>query len=281
MAFISTVGLLFLYKSIIISSPHLSESVLLKVILFVSPSLMFWSSGVHKEGLIITGLGVLFYSVASVIQQRKISPVNLLLLVFSSWVVWYVRDFIFYLLIPGFIGVILSEFLLKKRIILSFITGYGICVAAGYFYEFNLKNEKYNYMKAIELKRLQFKGHVGGDTNIEIPDLKPDMIHMLQYVPSSFVRIFNSPFYIKKIKPFHWIFLIENIMMYLLLMYLIYRMTYQGIEFNPVFLWQLLFAIAVLVLIGLVVSNIGAIIRYRSIILPFLFIPLLSSIKKN
>jgi hypothetical protein len=279
MAFLSTVGLLFLYKSIMICSPHLSESILLKVILFASPSFMFWSSGVHKEGLIITGLGMLFYCVSSIIQQRKFSQVNLLLIVFSSWLVWYVRDFIFYLLIPGIIGILLSEFLLKKKIMLAFIAAYGMCIAAGYFYEFNLKNERHNYMKAIELKRMQFKEHIGGDANIEIPDQKPDLVHIFQYVPSSFIRVFNIPFYLEKIKSFHWIFLIENFMMYMLLIYLIYRIMCQGIELNLVYLWQLLFAITVFVLIGLVVSNIGAIIRYRSITLPFLFIPLLSMIK--
>jgi hypothetical protein len=178
-------------------------------------------------------------------------------------------------------SIILSELILKNKIILSFIAGYGICIIAGYFHEFNLKNERHNYMQAIELKRMQFKEHVGGDTNIEIPVIKPDLISTLQFIPSSFIRVFNIPFYIEKIKSFHWIFLIENIIMHLLLIYLIYRMIFQGIELNSVYLWQLLFAISVFVLVGLVVSNICAIIRYRSIIIPFLFIPLLSMIKLN
>jgi hypothetical protein len=65
-----------------------------------------------------------------------------------------------------------------------------------------------------------------------------------------------------------------------LLCYLFYLIFKSGLTVHPTALWLLLFAVTMIILAGLVVTNAGAIIRYRSVLLPFLFLGIVGLIKK-
>jgi len=281
MAFLSTTGLLFLYKTISIISQNLSESIITKVILFAMPSVMFWSSGAHKEGLIITGLGFFFYTIVALLEQKKYHARYFIILFISGWLVWYVRDFIFYMLIPGLITYAIVKLLKTNKIIVAFTIVYLLFIVAGTMIPFKIKNDKMNFLQAIQLKNSQFKEHTEGNTNIDIPEINSSFTELAVNIPMAFMRVMSAPFLILNVKRFHWIFIFENIAMLLSLFYCFSLFIKRGIDINPVLLWQFLFAVSMIILIGLVVSNIGAIIRYRSIILPFLIFPLFGFVKQS
>jgi hypothetical protein len=280
MAFITSTGLFLFYKASLNIVPHLSDSIVVKILFFGIPSVMFWSSGVHKEGLILFGLGVFFYCLSEIYSAKNIRFKDGFRLIFSLFIIWYVRDFVFYLLLPGMVAFMITILTGNKRIIAVYICVYLFFILSGMLYRFSLKTEKVNYLEAIKIKNEQFRDLKGGNTFIEIPTVKPDLIYVLKSVPKALSLSLAAPFYIENKKWFHFIFIIENFMFLMIIAALFYSVIKNGFTPNSFFIWQLIFAVSILILIGLVVSNIGAIIRYRSIFIPMIFIPLYAMINR-
>jgi hypothetical protein len=67
-----------------------------------------------------------------------------------------------------------------------------------------------------------------------------------------------------------------NLLLFFFLIFLIWRKN--GTPLTPFLLFCLLFSFAVLMRIGYTINILGAIVRYRSIILPFLFVPMFAKI---
>lgn len=282
MSFITTVGLLLFYS--IAANQFQQQSMLIKVIVFGIPSVMFWTSGVHKEGLILTTLGVFFYSVYQ-LSKKKFSFKFFVLLFVSSFAIWYIRDFVMYLLLPGAFAYLLCQ-IQSKYVLPKFITVYALTLILGLFIQFTIREKgeiyKANVMESINLKQQFFESLKGGNTAIEIDNFQPNLISAIKESPKAFFRTFCIPFYLPSFNKYQVVFVLENVFMILLLAFMLYNSKIKFLHFQPLSLWYFLFAVSLMVLIGIVVSNIGASIRYRSVplLIFFLSIPHVLSNKK-
>jgi hypothetical protein len=277
MAFITTIGLNVLFR---VTGTVYKNDLLNKIIVFGIPSVLFWTSGAHKEGLIITGLSIFIYSLIAITEKKRTGIIYFCKLLLSGWLLWYVRDFTFYLLLPGCVAYLLSTYFNLKKTVWIFAAVYFVFLGAGLLIQFNMKNERLNMLESVEQKQQQFQHSQRGNTDITIAPVKPTLAEMAAQVPIAFMRTLMIGFWVKPTKAFHWIFLIENIFLLLLLCYLFYIIFKSGFVIHPTALWLLLFAITMMVLIGLVVANAGAIIRYRSVLLPFMMLGIEKTIKK-
>jgi len=75
------------------------------------------------------------------------------------------------------------------------------------------------------------------------------------------------------------VFVLENVFILLLIGYLLLQTNFRNYHFHAHSLWYFLFAVSLMVLIGIVVSNIGASLRYRSVPLLFLLLAFLPNLK--
>jgi hypothetical protein len=278
MAFITTAALSILYRVAMTISQN---ELLNKIIIFGIPSVLFWTSGVHKEGLMITGLSIFFYTLTSITEKKQAGIARLLLLAFSGWLIWYVRDYTFYLMLPGCLAYLICTYTQTKKTIIIFLSVYLTIAAAVLPMRFQLKNERLNIWQAIERKQQQFQHSQRGNTDIMITPVKPTVLGVFSNIPSAFIRTLTVGCIIKPTRLFHWFFWLENIVILLLIVALIYKIHLKGIEVSPLAIWMLLFAITLMILTGLVVANGGAMIRYRSIMWPFLLTGIAGLIKNK
>lgn len=101
MCFISLVGLTAIYKTFL---PFLLNKIKeLFIAVFLLPSVLFWGSGVLKEGLLLFAIGMLVYYFHS-ITYGKISFKAVFWIVFSMLILLYSRYYILIALIPGLIA---------------------------------------------------------------------------------------------------------------------------------------------------------------------------------
>lgn len=281
MAFISTIGLLQLYTVAV--GQFKQHSTLIKVIVFGIPSVMFWSSGVHKEGLILASLGLFFYSFYQLSYDR-FQLKYILYLFFSSLAIWLIRDFILYLLLPGAVAYWLCQ-IQPKYVLPKFFAVYLITLIVGLFIQFTIREKgtvyKANVMESINLKQRFFESLKGGNTAIEIDNFQPNLISAIKESPKAFFRTLCIPFYLTSFNKYQMVFVLENVFILLLLAFIFYNATIRHFYFQPLPLWYFLFAVSFMVLIGIVVSNIGASLRYRSVPLLFLFLSLLSVLRSK
>lgn len=91
-SFISFIGTIFIYKSIINTLKNLSP-VLIAGCIFLFPSLLFWTSSAMKESLMILGIGLFSFSFFKLLQERftfKSLFIFLFALVVLSMIKYYV-----------------------------------------------------------------------------------------------------------------------------------------------------------------------------------------------
>lgn len=161
MCFVSFIGLTALYKTFI---PHFKDKQLWLIIgVYFVPTILYWSSGVLKESILVTGLGLLIYSTncGSVfpknIKSFLIFALSLLLLVFTKV---YVLLIITPPLVANFLS---SRFKFKQW--LSYAISYSIIVIA--LFVANGIHSDYNILKIISDKQAKAISEARGGIFLE------------------------------------------------------------------------------------------------------------------
>ncbi len=114
-------------------------------------------------------------------------------------------------------------------------------------------------------------------STIEIPRLEPNIISVLKALPIALVNATFRPFPHHINSPFMLLSGLENIIIILLLILVVFRFQSQVLQ-HPVFYIALAFALIILMLTGLVTPVVGAIVRYKVPALPFLVCVLIAVI---
>lgn len=151
--FLSFLGLTALYKTFI---KYLSDRRLLLIIgVFLLPSVLFWGSGVLKEGLLLFGLGILLYATDCGLQ-KSYSWQKILLVLFSVFILLIVKFYVLIALLPG----LLANFWISKaspaRSYLKYMI--VICLFASITFLIAVAKPEYNILKIISNKQQKSLG---------------------------------------------------------------------------------------------------------------------------
>ncbi len=252
------------------------------ILTFFFPSLMFWGSGLLKDGLLLFGLGMFIYFLHGIIYHganlKKTTG-----LLFSLALLSLTKFYIIVLLAPGLL-VWWNSYRKNRKNVFSIM---AITYFLFFFVAFNFHYlfPEYNLSFMLYWKQSNFYGFansVDSKSLIEIPRLGYTSWSVIQHVPNAFATTFFRPF-ITDIhnNPFILFSAIENIIIVLLCSLAI--VFYQKPKFNdPGFFWMCIFFIFTLyVLIGLTTPVLGATVRYKIPALPFLGFVLLNLTEKR
>jgi hypothetical protein len=237
-------------------------------IVFLTPSFLFWCSGVHKDGLIFTALGLIFWLFQQCIKfgfnSKKITILFVLLLLLFG-----LRNYVCLSVLPCMFCWYLSH--IKKTIQPFF---YFYCIAIVVFFSTSLISTQNNFPKYIVTKQQEFK-QLSGGSSISTNNLEPTVKSFIYYLPKALDVFFFRP-HISEIKNKSYIpAIIENIATFLLLIgCLLFKKKKVSL---PNSLWAcLFFGCTMLLITAYSITFSGAIVRYKSIVLPFLIIPFLA-----
>ncbi len=271
MSFISLVGMVWLYRACARASGTFSLPVAAAI--FLIPSVLFWGSGANKEGLVLFALGWFLYG--SVLLVQKSSVRNFLIALTGAFLTYCVRDYVLFMLLPGMVVFFITyKNWGRIRFLLPII--YAVIIAAIIILPiFGGKN----FAEVIALRQAQFKSLEQGSTHVTVKDFQPDWTSFFTNFPQALKNSILGPFFIKPDKAMHYLIIAENLV--LLIAGLLFPWITGKPRWQPFTLMCLLFSISLFVLIGYIVPNVGAIVRYRSIALPFLFIFLYSGEKQG
>lgn len=127
LSFLSFIGLIAVYRTFY---PALQKkSYALAAIIFLFPSLLFWGSGVLKEGLMLLAMGMIIYHAFAFFEDRKWKRIIILLL--ASWLLFVTKFYVLAALIPALAAAWLlmkkpGNALLKFSIVLLLFCGMGL-----------------------------------------------------------------------------------------------------------------------------------------------------------
>ncbi|HIE15386.1 MAG TPA: hypothetical protein EYP69_00500 [Bacteroidales bacterium] len=237
---------------------------------FLVPSVVFWTSGVLKEGLLMFGLGIFILSIYR-LSNKLFNLRTMALLAVGSFILFIVKFYVLVALLPGVVIFFWlkksKQFALTKFLIVHLI--FAIIIAIN-------PVEKYNLIEIITQKQHDFINMVEAAGNVnsyyQIPYLEPTVWSILKNIPTAIINSLLRPFphdlhSLIMIPPFF-----ENIGL-LGLFILIFGFRNKLLEnFLPYFYFSVSFLLILLSLVGLTTPVIGALVRYKVPALPFLFI---------
>ena len=238
-------------------------SSLMYICLLAVPSILFWTSGFHKDGLTLSSLLLLFSGSFFFNKKKYVYSIGLLLI--GVMLLFAVREFFLFLALPYI--VLLLFYNEKTRIYLLgglFLSFLGLVVLL--FAPLSWAGVSFKTMFA---NQQQFYYDLGGGSFVNIPLLDDTAWSYVRAMPSAFV---NSLF-----RPYTWeahnaMALLASVEIIALLVAAIVVVWKCSVKLDA-FLWCCIFiALASLLLIGWLNPNLGTIVRYKT---PFMFLLLL------
>ncbi len=268
MNFFSLLGSVYLFKFFQSNSSLKGWLILASVFFF--PQLVFWSSGVLKEGLVVLGLGLLIYGIDRAVVRILNTP-----LIIGLLILMITKNYILAaMLMPG------AFFWFWKRYphstkwkIASLL--YGSAVVGGLVTQWLLD---VSVMSSFIIKQMDFIRlglMTGAGSFFEIPILKPNMWSFISSAPIALGNAFFRPLWEDCNSMPMYLAWIENIAVAGIVLAGLVTMRKSNSNWN-LFWLGLTFAITLFLVIGWVTPVAGALVRYKAPAIPFLIVAVLS-----
>ena len=273
MAFLSFIGLFLIYKTA--AKILTGNKRTLLVAIFIIPSTVFWSAGDLKEPILILLLGCFMYGLVNFAKGKQWK--HLLLLIISSYLLLYTKPYVLALIIPCSVSFLIVERNKIRREYLIYLAVFAIfgaliVIVATYF-------PNYSAAKILAQKQFDFISMVNASNSgskFEIPLLEDSFFSLLKNSPIALFNSLSRPWiWESKVWP-QTLAAIENMIVICATFTLILKFRLSKIEHRNIALFALLFSVLLFILAGLITPNMGALVRYKSIGLPFFLITLVS-----
>ncbi len=284
-AAISYIGVWMIYDVFVQRYPHLIK--LLSISILFYPSTVVWGSGILKDSITLCMLGVLFFSLNSLLKIRTYTLVWILLSFIAAYMIFNIKAYILYAFLPfafywfsteyAVLNIKISfvRFLLKPLFVVFFI----VASVGIYFYTASASST-YNPSTVIETAQqkrqdlVQDYYYQGRESSrYDIGDFDPSVLGLLSKFPiATWVGIYG---------PHPWqahnaVAAISSLESTLLLLFTFWIFFTAGPAyffrkvFQSPFLFSLFFfSIFFFFITGLVSGNFGNLVRYRIPALPF------------
>jgi hypothetical protein len=148
------------------------------------------------------------------------------------------------------------------------------------FFTVRYINPRLDFPQAVVNKQQEFMQLKGGNSSIPIKELQPSAISFLKNTPQainlSTIRPYPSD--VRHILSLAAAIEIDGILL-MFVLFILFRTN--GLRSKILIYFCIFFSLSLLLAIGFSVNNLGAIVRYRSVIMPFLVIPMAAQIDWN
>ncbi len=237
---------------------------------FLIPSFLYWTSGLHKEGLLFTGLGVVVFSMYTGILQKKFDLKRMIASASGFLLLLVLRNYLLVILIPGLLAWCIA--MRRPAFSLTIFSSVYLLFAV-LFFTARYIHPNLNFPASVVAKQQDFLNLKGGNSSIPIRELEPHFSSFLKNAPQSFSLSVLRPYPSDARHLLSLAAALEtSLLLILFFLFLLWHRPLKPIRHSVVFF--LFFSFSVLMSIGYSVNNLGAIVRYRSIIIPFLIVPM-------
>ncbi len=272
-------GHLFFFK-VFNSFYHRNRGILIASCFFI-PSLLLFTSCVHKDGFVFVSLAMLSYVFYRCLQREKVLAFKYILAFLLAFgCVFLLRNYVLVALIPAMLVTLLAQQLPKWRIrivLIAYVLFTILFFLTGHF------NNSLNLPKAVANRKQDFSLLELGKSNLPMKELQPNAGSFLHNTPQALSHVLLRP------HPFEnngmaSLFAGVELYFYLLLMLFAFWKKRKSLHTIHSFnIYGFAFFITMVLIIGFTIPNLGAIVRYRSLLWIFVLIPAMMSVfpKKN
>lgn len=267
--FFSLLGLTALFRACTTFFPRKKWALFLAI--FLLPTVLFWSSGVLKEGLMLLGLGffVRYFLKAC---YGQISFRHGLYLLLAALLLFFSKSYILLALIPALISVILIRLTGPRHYLLKSIGVHVVLLIL--FYSGSAFLPDLNYLPQMEAKRLEFitVAKEAGAGSLLQTDPVGSVGQNLSNIPAALFRTYFRPLPWEIFNVMYVPAVAENVFFLLCLALMVWNFRKPFRLERDLVLFSLSFVLAMGYIIGSTVPVLGAIVRYKMPALIFLFV---------
>ncbi len=267
--FLFFIGMIAFYR--LLKSIYPDKYYSLIIAIFLIPSFLFWCSGIHKDGLLFSAIGLMFFCFHRLLNKVRCIQ-SIVIIITCLLVIFFLRNYFVMVLLPAMlVGTVISLVPKQKTFILL------VSVVAGMALIFSLKHihPSLDIPQYIAEKQHQFKA-LEGNSDIDTDLLKPNFKSFIYALPAAIDLGFFRPH--PDEKGMMSVFASVEIILFWLIFILcfIYRKKY--FSYPPVIITIWIFAFLTLLIIGYTVHFSGAVVRYRSLVMPLILAPMVGVI---
>ncbi len=249
------------------------------------PSAIFWGSGIGKDTIMFGAILLFFTSYYNMVIKREFRIRDLIMFLVAAYVTALIRGFILFTLIPCVMMMTMTNYRSKiKSSVLRFLIGPILLAGGGgasYFFVKSLGDSVESYkIDQLEKKAEGFHSwhtHLaqteGGSSYSLGGDVSYTPAGILRQAPMAILITLFGPFIWQIRSPVMLLSGVESMVFFYLILKIIFnRKVYQiwdMITGDPILSFSFPFIIILALAIGMTSFNYGALVRYKTPILPF------------
>lgn len=241
--------------------------------IFLIPSFLYWTSGLHKEGISFVGLSLILYHLYFGFQEKKFGFCRVALLLLGLILILIFRNFlVFPLLPPLFAWILCQKIKMKPVLIFSLVFFISLIV----FFTARYISPALDFPHYTVERQRDFI-QLEGNSSIAVQKLEPTVESFIINAPQALSMSALRP-YLSDVR--HLLSLAAALEILFILFFFTVFLFWRvgGTALSPFLLFCIFFSFGVLMMIGYSVNNLGAIVRYRSIVFPLLLAPMAAKI---
>jgi len=263
------IGLFFIFKSLQFNDP-LKDKLLFLLLMFF-PSLVFWTSGISKEAILMFGLGGFIFF----IRKLSFKPLKIMPILWLSLFFYILISMKIYVLICLF-PVLLAVLLAGKADGVKGLLKFSIFVIAfiALLWNFHHIIPQMNFLESFVRKQhdfIHYSRFINAGSLVTERMLSPTFFAFLSFVPLAFANVLFRPLFFDADNIFMFMVSIENLFLIVSIAFLALRLSSSKFKANKMFWANVFFALFFFALIGIATPVLGAIVRYKIVAYPFMF----------
>lgn len=280
-AFLSFVGLFSIYQFVERNVRNINF--LYVIVLFLTPSVLFWTSNMLKECLLLFAIGLLINAIDKFTYKNTniyTTIMNLVVVLFSCIIILYTKMYYLIILFPLCILFVINKKYKFNHILPIYLVGIIIFGILSYFSAYIMGYD------AFDLLAFKYNDslNLAIDDNARIADknyLEANLWAFLCFLPRALFNAIFQPWFPKNPSVTMLFSTIELIAIWIFIFVFLLLGFKKNLKNKNLFYFCFFFAMINFLIIGYASPIIGAIVRYRSISLPFLLIAILSLCDKD
>ena len=278
MNFISLIGLIAIFKTF---RPYLTDKRKeLIAAVFLMPSVLFWGSGVLKEGLLFFALGLLIYNFY-ILCNNEITLKRIVWFLLLACLIAMAKFYILIAIAPALFTYLWVKKTNSRYIFLKYFGVYLLFFGIGLnIHRISPENNALEMLVRKQTDFINLVDSLNSGSKFDINVLEPTVLSFIKNVPQALSNTFIRPHIFEARSPFMLMAAFENLLIIAIAIISLIFIRLKGIDKNLVFFCAG-FVLILFILTGIATPVMGAIVRYKVPALPFLIIVFLLILDKD
>ena len=226
-----------------------------------------------KTDLFFLGISLVVYHVYFGWKENRYGVKRIIGILVGLLLLLMLRNFILVVIFPAVVAWILANRSSRSGLI-TFVTVYVVFIIL--FFTIRYIKPEFDFPKAVVTKQQEFM-KLKGNTSIEIEHLEPTVLSFVKNIPVAFTLSTVRP-YPGDVRHILSLAAATEINFLLLFFLAFLFLRSNGMQSKNLVYFCIFFSFSLLLAIGFSVNNLGAIVRYRSVIIPLLVVPMAAQI---